>query len=668
MTPQQFQRLEELYYSVLERSSEEQGELLARLSVEDEPLAHELGSLLSAREEAAHFLPVRLRGIRDVGLSDASTIPASIDETTDCDCPSLTGRTIERWDIQERLGRGGMGEVYRAEHVLLQQPVAIKRLAPAFRADQEFRRRFVKEAQYLFALKHANVVHVSDVFDHGEDILIVMDYVDGESLRARLHQGRFTAREFLDIATQCCRALQAAHDKNIVHLDIKPENILITRNGEIKVCDFGIAKQLPTEDRTSFDTDAIYGASLPYAAPEILKRQGWDQRSDIYSLGVVLREVLSLIDDPATATRLDRIVRRMLELKPEHRYQSAVELQNDLMRLEEGRAPEAIAVLPLVRRYTENIEAYACYLQGRYHLDERIQVHLKKSVHCFRAAIVRDPKYALAYAGLADANAAFGNYRRAKSSALKAIELDDTLAAAHTSIGFIRMFYDRDWAGSEQAFKRALELDPLYPTAHHWYALYLEHALRFQEAIQEIRRAHELDPLSLIISAAVARVYLHAGRMDDAVRQCNKAIDLDPDFYPTYGVLTWIYRKNHMFKEALSTARKAFEVSHGDIEMLADLAIAYALAGHRKEAEEILRGDRRVPQNRRMPPYYLAAIYTALGEHDRAFEWLDRAYQRGRATCLDRLIDIDPLIDARFDSLRSDSRFERLLERIRHHQ
>ena len=209
-------------------------------------MAGELASLLSAREEAAHFLPARLRGIRDVvsliqttyditgelntsSLSAASTIPASVDETTDCDCPSLTGRTIERWDIQERLGRGGMGEVYRAEHVLLQQPVAIKRLAPAFRADQEFRRRFVKEAQYLFALKHTNVVHVSDVFDHGEDILIVMDYVDGESLRARLHQGPFTAREFLDIATQCCRALQAAHDKNIIHLDIKPENILITR-------------------------------------------------------------------------------------------------------------------------------------------------------------------------------------------------------------------------------------------------------------------------------------------------------------------------------------------------------------------------------------------------------------------------------------------------------
>jgi len=285
-------------------------------------------------------------------------------------------------------------------------------------------------------------------------------------------------------------------------------------------------------------------------------------------------------------------------------------------------------------------------------------------VHCFRAAIVRDPEYALAYAGLADANAAFGNYREAKSAALKAIEIDDTLAAAHTSIGFIRMFYDRDWAGSEQAFKRALELDPLYPTAHHWYALYLEHALRFQEAIQEIRRAHELDPLSLIISAAVARIYLHAGQVDDAVRQCNKAIDLDPDFYPTYGVLTWIYRKNNMYKDALSTAQKAFEVSHGDTEMLADLAIAYALAGHRKEAEEILRGERRVPKKKRMPPYYLAAIYTALGEHDRAFAWLDRAYQRGRATCLDRLIDIDPLIDARFDSLRSDPRFERLLERI----
>jgi tetratricopeptide (TPR) repeat protein len=317
-----------------------------------------------------------------------------------------------------------------------------------------------------------------------------------------------------------------------------------------------------------------------------------------------------------------------------------------------------------VRRYTENLEAYACYLQGRYHLDERIQVHLKKSVHCFRAAILRDQKYALAYAGLADAYATFGNYRRAKSAALKAIEIDDTLAAAHTSIGFIRMFYDRDWAGSEEAFKRALELDPLYPTAHHWYALYLEHALRFHEAIHEIRRAHELDPLSLIISAAVARVYMHAGQVDNALRQCNRAIDLDPDFYPTYGVLAWIYRKKHMFKEALSAAQKAFEVSHGDTEMLADLAIAYALAGHRKDAEEILRGVRQpVPKKKRMPPYYVAAIYAALGDHDRAFEWLDRAYQRGRATCLDRLIDIDPLIDSRFDSLRSDPRFERLLER-----
>src|SRR5262245_55661132 len=357
MTPREFQRLEELYHSALEHSSEERRELLARLSMKDEALAHELESLLSAREQAGRFHPV--------SLTDVLTVQESTDETTSCDCPSLTGRTIERWDIHEPLGHGGMGEVYRAQHVLLQQPVAIKRLAPAFRADAEFRRRFVKEAQYLFTLKHPNIVHVFDVFDHGEDILIVMDYVDGESLRTRLHQGQFTAREFLEIAVQCCRALEAAHAKNIVHLDIKPENILINRSGEIKVCDFGIAKRLPAHDRTPFDPDAIYGASLAYAAPEILKRKGWDQRSDIYSLGVVLREVLNLTDDPAMTPRLERIVRRMLQLKPDRRYQTTAELQNDLMRLQQGLAPLAtprpetsIAVLPFVSDSSSGEDVY----------------------------------------------------------------------------------------------------------------------------------------------------------------------------------------------------------------------------------------------------------------------------------------------------------------------
>ena len=157
----------------------------------------------------------------------------------------------------------------------------------------------------------------------------------------------------------------------------------MTRDGEIKVCDFGIAKRLPTNDRTPSDPGAIYGASLAYAAPEILKRQGWDQRSDIYSLGIVLREVLNLVEDPAMTPRLNRIVCRMLQLKPEHRYQTAAELQNDLIRLQQGLAP-LVTSKPKASTNSSAPQKKRALLQGRYCSRFKICAGLRRAGGCLR--------------------------------------------------------------------------------------------------------------------------------------------------------------------------------------------------------------------------------------------------------------------------------------------
>ncbi|MGH9812514.1 MAG: protein kinase domain-containing protein [Candidatus Acidiferrales bacterium] len=289
--------------------------------------------------------------------------------------PDLTGTTVGRFHVRAKIGEGGMGQVYRAEDTRLKRSVALKRMSPYLRNDEHYRRRFLKEAERASALSYDNIAGVYDVFEEAGEIFIVMEYVEGETLRHRL-QRPFTVKEFLPIALQCVAALEAAHAKGIAHRDLKPENIMLTAGGRAKILDFGVAKLLP-QARDQAATESLgsvggegFSGTVAYAAPEALMEQELDERADIFSLGVVFYEMLAgqhpfrvagftaTTDrilhhapeplarvNPAVPAELERIIHRMLAKEPAGRQATAAELLSDLRRLKRPQPDAAPAPL-----------------------------------------------------------------------------------------------------------------------------------------------------------------------------------------------------------------------------------------------------------------------------------------------------------------------------------
>ncbi len=278
--------------------------------------------------------------------------------------PDLTGTTVGRFHVRAKIGEGGMGQVYRADDTRLKRSVALKRMSPYLRNDEHYRRRFLKEAERASSLSYDHIAGVYDVFEEAGEIFIVMEYVEGETLRHRLQQP-FTVDEFLPIALQCVAALQAAHAKGIAHRDLKPENIMLTAGARAKILDFGVAKLLPqardqaaTESLGSMGGEGFSG-TVAYAAPEALLEQELDERADIFSLGVVFYEMLAgqhpfrmagytattnrILHhppeplsrvNPAVPAGLERIVHRMLAKEPADRHPTAAALLDELRHLE----------------------------------------------------------------------------------------------------------------------------------------------------------------------------------------------------------------------------------------------------------------------------------------------------------------------------------------------
>jgi TolB-like protein/DNA-binding winged helix-turn-helix (wHTH) protein/Tfp pilus assembly protein PilF len=311
-----------------------------------------------------------------------------------------------------------------------------------------------------------------------------------------------------------------------------------------------------------------------------------------------------------------------------------------------------------------NPEAYEAYLKGRYFWNKRTADGLKKAIDYFNQAIEKDPNYAQAYTGLADSYALLGDWEygvlapreafpRAKAAATKALELDNTLGEAHTSLAFSLDLFDWDWASAEREFRRAIELNPGYATAHHWYAWHLSEMGRNSEAIAEMRKAENLDPLSLIISADVAEILLVAHSYDKAIEQSRKTIDMDPNFAVAHYELGQALVQKHMYKEAIAELQKAIELSGGSTTCTSNLAFAYAASGRRKEALKILSDlKNRSKQN----ASEIALMYVGLDEKNQAMSWLEKAYEERFNPSI--------LLRPAFDPLRSDPRFQNLVRRI----
>jgi len=314
-----------------------------------------------------------------------------------------------------------------------------------------------------------------------------------------------------------------------------------------------------------------------------------------------------------------------------------------------------------------NPEAFEAYLRGRYFWNRRTEEALKKGIEFFGQALEKDPAYALAYAGLADSYCVLGDYSflppkeaipRAKAGATKALELDETSAEAHTSLAFVKHRYEWDWLGAEREFKRAIELNPNYATAHHWYSDYLEQMGRHDEAITEIKRAQQLDPLSLIINAVVGRRFRSARRYDEAVEQLRKTLEMDPNFAVAHWLLGDAYEQKGKYESAIAEYQKGRSASGGSVYLVAALGHVYAAAGNRREALKILGELKELSKRTYVSPLSIGSIYNALGDKDQALEWLEKAYQDRAAGMTDLKLDPMP------DPLRSDPRFQNLLRRM----
>jgi eukaryotic-like serine/threonine-protein kinase len=865
----------------------------------------------------------------------------------------LLSEQISHYKIIEKLGAGGMGEVYLAEDTRLFRQVALKILPASYQYDPERRSRFLKEARAASALRSPNTAAIYDIGEHEGLSFIVMEFVEGHLLSQKIACGALTETLAVDIAAQVAEALDEAHTLRIIHRDIKSSNIMITPRGLVKLLDFGLARvtgrlnedakryettplQQPEADNfltnptvvlddddsstvvleetlaatvaldfttnptvaldeleqatAVLDEDKISGTAMspdaqavsqrsnpqadtyktvfaptslqeknvapvplsqettlglvmgtvPYMSPEQGFGLALDLRTDLFSLGTVIYEMLTgslpfagstqaeLIQNiafkeppsissinPTVSVEIERVVRKCLEKARENRYQSARELLTDLRAIQKAttkttdsittstqtgsvrkrsrKAIDSLAILPfenasndadaeflsdgitesiinnlsqlpklkvmarstvfrykgrqldplvvagelgvrailtgrisqrsdtlvvktemvdagdgsqlwgeqfnrpmadifaieeeisreiseklrlklsgeqkkrLGKRHTNSTDAYQEYLKGRFHWSKRTREGLQKSIEYFNKAIDIDPNYALAYAGLADAYNIIASYSssppseafpKARSAATRALALDDALAEAHTSLAFVNLGYDWDWQAAEREFRTALSLNPGYATAHLWYALFLVAMQRHEEALAEMRKAEALDPLSLPIKANLGWL-LYMGRdYDAAIAQLKKTLEIEPNFLLARRRLWQVYAIKGMYEESAAEFEKALAIAGEDLETLASQAYFYGLSNKPEEATSLLEELADVSCHHYVPAYFFARIFIGLGDKDRAFKFLEMAYEERYG--LLAYMNVEPELD----SLRDDPRFADLAERV----
>jgi len=324
----------------------------------------------------------------------------------------------------------------------------------------------------------------------------------------------------------------------------------------------------------------------------------------------------------------------------------------------------------LTKRPTENSAAYWAYLKGRYHWKKRAPEDFKKAMEYFQEASSRDPNYGLAYSGLADCYSLLNYYglmppkigmAKAKDAALKALATDEALAEAHASLALVRFWYDWDWTGAEIAFKRAIDLNPSYATAHQWYSWFLVAMGRYNESIAAGNRALELDPLTPACNMALGKSYYFSRRYDDSIHRCRHTLELDPNFIPARFFLGQAFEQKGEYAEALKHYEQAVQSTGSFLLGRAIMAHAHAAAGNRGFAEQVLESllESSRKADAYSPSYGIALVYLGLKDRARALDWLDLAFEE-RFIWL-AYLEVDPV----FDGLRQDFRFKQLVTRMR---
>ena len=740
-----------------------------------------------------------------------------------------------RYEIIEELGKGGMGKIYRVEDTKLSQEVALKLIKPEIAKDRKTIERFRNELKTARMIVHKNVCRMFDLGESEGIHFITMEYIPGEDLKSFIYRsGHLAVETAVKIARQICEGLAEAHQLGVVHRDLKSRNIMIDKEGNVRIMDFGIARSLEAKDITGA---GMMIGTPEYMSPEQVEGKETDSRSDIYSFGVILYEMVTgkapfrgetpfIVGmkhktERPTAPRemnnqvpldLNRLILKCLEKDKEQRWQKVEQILDELSRI--GRSytttkklipeeePEttmtgtmewqnSVAVLPfadmspqkdqeyfcdglaetlinalsnikdlrvvartsafsfkgkdldireigkklnvntilegsvqkadnrvritaqlinvadgyhiwsdrydrelkdifaiqdeiglaivenlkgkllmrerekLLKRHTDNPEAYSLYLKGLYFWNKRTAEGMRKGMECFQQAIETDPAYALAYSGLADSYGILGfwaflsppdSFPKAKALAEKALKIDESLAEAHASLAWVRFAYDWDWVSAESEFRKAIKFNPGYAMAHHWYGVYFTAMGRHDEALREMKQAHELDPLSLMINLNIGLVYLNQRHYDKALDEFKKIIEMDQTFSQAHYQMAKAQGMKEMYEEAIGAARKAHSL--GLPWGTGALGWVYGLSGKKDKTKELLQELEELSKKRYVSLASFIGLYLGLGDLDMVFEIFEKAYETREPHI--PFLKVTP----EWDPIRSDPRFRELLKKL----
>jgi len=717
-----------------------------------------------------------------------------------------------------------MGKVYRVLDKKLKEEVALKLIKPEVASDRETIERFSNELRLARKIGHRNVGRMFELMQDEGTHFITMEYVPGEDLKSFIRRSRqLTVGTAIAIAKQVGEGLAEAHRLGVVHRDLKPSNIMVDKEGNARIMDFGIARSLKGKSITGA---GVMIGTPEYMSPEQVEGKEADQRSDIYSLGIILYEMLTgrvpfegdtplavAVKQKTEAPRdpklvnaqipedFSHVILKCMEKDRAKRYQSAEDVVSELDKIERGKTgaikvgewKNSIAVLPfknmsadpeqeyfcegiaeellnaltqikelrvvartsafsfkgkdvdireigrtlnvdkvlegsvrksgqrlritaqlvnvddgyhiwsdqfdreikdifavqeeisliiveklklkllkeekekILKRHTDDHEAYNLYLKGRYFWYRRYEGGLKKGLEFFQQAIARDPLYALAYVGIADSFGSLGlfsfvrpkeAYPQAKAAAKKALEIDPELGEAYASLGWISLLYDWDWQTAEKEFRHAIKLNPYYAPARLYYSMCLDITGRFDESIGEMKKAQELDPLEPLVNARLGLSLYLARRYEEAYEQNRKVISLDPNFSIVYWYHAMICAIKKLWDEAIASSQKHVQLSEGAAFALATLGLVYGLAGIRDEALNALEQLIALSRERYSSPLQIAWVYVGLDKKDQALENLEKAYTDRES--LMAYLGTWPI----FDSMRSEPRFKALLKKM----